>query len=179
MTRSNRGSLARALMTCCGAAAVTLAMGCPVIAPPSGSPAAFDAAKFAGVYSGTWENMVIGESGNARIEIMVDEDARIATLIIDFDGNYLGQTDPPAHEVSGGYDDNGAHMQGQDDLFGTYDVVVAADGAMVGVFRNVAGGQVPLLTYTGTLTEDAIIADYEVVLPDGMVLSASTTLAKE
>jgi len=168
--------VSRIAMSVCGAAVLPLLMGCPAVSPPTGG---FDAAKFAGVYSGTWENDAIGESGDARIEITVNEASRTATLLIDFDGNYLGQTDPPAHEVSGGYDGNGAHMQGQDDLFGIYDVVFAADGAMVGVFRDVAGGQVPLLTYTGTLTEAAIIADYEVVLPDGTVLSASTTLTKE
>jgi hypothetical protein len=159
----------------CGAALLAAAslQGCLL---PAGS--GFDVELYVGSYVGTWESDS-GESGAARIDITVNLTARVATLTLDFDGNYLGQGDPDPHTVSGTFDENGAHLRGQDTLFGNYEVLVAVDGTMVGVFRDVAGGEVPLLTYTGTLTANSLVADYDVVLADGTRSTARTELTKQ
>lgn len=165
------------------AAAVVSAMalsfplcGCGNLLAPSGG---FDAKSYEGVYSGTWENEAAGASGDARIEVVIDEEAGTATLILDFDGNYLGLGDPPAHEMTGNFDANGAQLHGESTMFGTYDVLVAADGAMLGVFRNVGMGAVPLLTYTGQLDADRLTAEYNVVTADGQNFASTTELTKE
>jgi len=162
-------------------AAVSLA-GLLLLGPLQGClvpGSAFDAELFVGSYVGTWQSETTGESGPAQIDISVNLATQTATLSLDFGGNYLGLDDPPAHEISGGFDENGAHMQGQDTLFGNYDVLVAADGSMVGVFRDVADGSVAVLTYTGRLTGAQITADYDVVFADGRISHATATLTKQ
>ncbi|MBK8913709.1 MAG: hypothetical protein IPM64_03745 [Phycisphaerales bacterium] len=159
----------------CAVAAVSISShGC--LLPEGGG---FDADLFRGSYVGTWSSQTTGEGGPARIDIRIDLAKQTATLTLDFDGQYLGIDNPPAHEMNASFDLTGAKARGTDALFGDYNVVIAADGTMVGVFRNLDGGNVPLLTYTGKLTGNRISTEYDVVFADGRVVKATAELIKQ
>lgn len=133
----------------------------------------FDVTKFTGTYEGTWTNETTGASGPAAISVEADEAAKTATLTLDFGGNYLGLNDPPPATISTKYDDNGAHLTGENALFGKMDVMLDADGNITGTFENLAGGLIPAMSYTGKIGNGRLDADYTVTLSDG-----STTTAK-
>lgn len=141
---------------------------------------AFDIGQYTGVYEGTWVPEGGGEGGAASIAIEAEPaESGVATLTIDFDGNYLGLGDPPAHVMEVPFDQTGAKGTGDNALFGDYDVTIDLDGTMVGRFTDVAAGVIPLLTYTGVLTGDTIDADYAVTRNDGSVTKARVELVKE
>ena len=138
----------------------------------------FDASQYVGTYAGTWTNTATGASGDAQIDITIEETTKTATLSIDFGGNYLGLGDPPAADLTGTYDDTGAYVSGQSTLFGRYDVMIGADGTIVGLMRDVGGGTIPALVYTGTLTPERLDADYEVVFADGSEANSTLRLTR-
>jgi len=140
---------------------------------------AFDPDDYSGTYAGTWTNESTGTTGPVTITIDTDADAGTASLTIDFGGDYLGLGDPPAAELSGTVSDAGAVVKGTSELFGEYDVTIAADGAIVGVMKNVGGGVIPELTYTGTVTSERLDADYLVTLADGTEVTSILRMEKE
>lgn len=139
----------------------------------------FDAEARSGTYVGTWTNESSGTSGPVTISIDADSDAGTASLTIDFGGNYLGLGDPPPTTLTGTVSDAGAVVRGADPLFGDYDVTIAPDGAIVGVMKNLGGGAIPELTYTGTVTEDRLDADYVVTFADGTQATSILRMTKE
>jgi len=143
------------------------------------APARFDVLQYVGVYTGTWTNPTTGATGPARIEITANQAARTADLTLDFDGKYLGLDDPPPVALSGIYDESRAIVKGQSELFGEYDVTISADGQIVGLMKNLAGGAVLEMTYTGTLTRDALDADYLVKFADGRTGSSILRMKKQ
>lgn len=145
----------------------------PTPTPQPAPTGTFDVTKFTGVYEGAWTNETAGTSGPATITIEADEATKTATLTLDFGGNYLGLNDPPAATISTIYDDNGAHLTGDNALFGTMDVLLDADGNITGTFENLAGGLIPAMSYTGKIGDGRLDANYTVTLSDG-----STTIAK-
>lgn len=52
------------------------------------------------------------------------------------------------------------------------DVTIDGDGNINGVFKNVAGGMVPLLTYNGVVGDGKINTTYVVTLQDGTTTDA-------
>jgi len=139
----------------------------------------FDVNKFVGTYEGTWTNTSTGASGPAKIIIVDDPEKHVATLTIDFDGNYLGIENPPAQTMPAPYDDTQAHVQGNNPLFGDYDVTIAADGNIIGVMKNLAGGMIPEMTYTGKIGDGRLDADYKVTFADGKVSESILRLTKK
>ncbi|MBE0608775.1 MAG: hypothetical protein IH609_05310 [Dehalococcoidia bacterium] len=157
-------------------AAIVMALG---IVACGDSDKSFEASKYAGTYEGTWTNSATGASGPVTIAITIDEAARKASLTLDFDGNYLGLGDPPAATLEGTFDDERAIAKGESDLFGEYNVTIEADGEIIGVMENLAGGLVPRLTYTGELTADKLDADYTVSLKDGATVNSTLRMTKQ
>jgi len=141
-------------------------------------PPAFDPRLYVGEYAGTWTNLATGATGAASIVIDLQETAKTASLTLDFDGNYLGLGDPPPTTLSGTYDKSGAQVKGVSPLFGEYDVTIDAEGGIVGVMKNLAGGAIPELTYTGTLTATSMNADYVVRAASGQTTNAILRLHK-
>lgn len=140
---------------------------------------AFDISEYTGVYEGTWVPAGGGEGGDASIAIAAEPaESGTATLTIDFDGDYLGLGDPPAHEMDVDFDQTGARGTGEHPLFGNYDVTIDLDGTMRGRFTEVGLGVIPLLTYTGVITGETIDADYEVTRAGGKVTTATVELTK-
>jgi hypothetical protein len=154
-------------------AAMLLAAGCG-----DSDDERFEAAQYDGTYRGTWTNEETGASGPVTIAIDIDEATGGADLTIDFDGNYLGLGDPPAAKLEGTYDDERARAVGESDLFGRYDVTIEADGAITGLMEDVGLGAVPTLSYTGTLTEERLDADYEATFADGTTSSSVLRMEK-
>jgi hypothetical protein len=138
----------------------------------------FQAAQYAGTYTGTWANTATGQSGPATIAIAIDESARTASLTIDFGGNYLGLGDPPPATLSGVFDDQKATVKGTSDLFGDYDVTIDANGHIDGLMLNLGGGLIPRMSYTGTLTKSTLDADYKVTLKDNTVANSTLRMTK-
>lgn len=147
---------------------------------PTSTPAGkvFDASLYDGTYTGIWTNSATGASGPASITIDLDEATHSAALTIDFDGNYLGLENPPAAELTGTYDANGAVAKGSSLIFGDYDVTIDPDGKIVGVMTNLAGGVIPEMTYTGTLTANSLDADYVVKFADGRIANSELRMQK-
>jgi hypothetical protein len=160
------------------AALLCLAAVAAAACDDTAGPARFDARLYAGTYAGTWTNLTTGAGGAATIIIDLQESTRTASLTLDFDGNYLGLGDPPAATLTGTYDDSGAHVKGTSPLFGEYDVTIDAEGGILGVMKNLAGGAIPELTYTGTLTATTMDADYVVRSAAGQTTNAILRLRK-
>ncbi len=149
-----------------------LILGLPLLAVSFTSVVAasgFDAAQYVGTYRGTWKNTVNGESGPGSVTVEIDEARRTATLVVDLDGRYLGIDNPPPARIGGTFTDSGAVIRGQDNLIGSYDVTIDADGRIRGLLKGLAGGTIPQMTYNGRLTADAIDIEYQVTLSDGTV----------
>lgn len=138
----------------------------------------FDPSLYDGTYDGTWVNKTTGAEGPVTIAITMDEGAGTASLTLDFGGNYLGLGDPPPATLAGTFDDDGALVKGESELFGSYNVTIDADGKIVGVMERLGGGAIPKLTYTGTVTDEKLDADYVVTLPDGNTANAELRMAK-
>ena len=131
-----------------------------------------DVNKFAGHYEGTWTNSKTGASDPATFDFVIDEAARKVSLTLDMGGNYLGLGDPAPATIYATYDEYLARIQGRDVHFGDMDFTIDGDGNINGTFKNVAGGMVPLLTYTGKVGNGHIDTTYVVTLPNGSTTDA-------
>ena len=138
--------------------------------PPDATP--LDVLKFAGHYEGAWTNSKTGATGPATFDFVVDEANKKIALTLDMGGNYLGLGDPPAATIYATYDDYFARITGTDAHFGEMDVLIDGDGNITGEFKNVAGGMVPLLTYTGVVGDGKINTTYVITFPDGTTADA-------
>ena len=149
---------------------------------PTATPAAegpFDVNKFTGTYKGTWTNNTTGANGDATIVIVADPAAQTVELTIDFDGPYLGLVDPPAQTMAAKYDSQQALVEGSNPLFGDYKVTIDPDGNIIGLMKNLAGGLVPEMSYTGVVGGGRLDADYTVTLKDGKVVNSILRLTKQ
>lgn len=161
-------------------ALLLLLSACTKDAAPSPEPTGiFDVTKIIGTYEGTWTNQSTGASGPAVITITADEVSQTATLTLDFGGNYLGLNDPPPATITTKYDDSGAHLTGDNILFGTMDVKIDTEGNIIGTFENLAGGMIPAMTYTGKIGDGRLDADYTVTLSDGTTTTAILETVKK
>lgn len=155
---------------------LALVMALTACAPkPTPSPitsGTFDVTKFTGTYVGTFTNQQTGASGPVTIVIAADESTRTATITLDFGGNFLGLGDPPAATVNATYDDHAAYVKGNNVFLGEMDITIDADGNINGLVKNLGGGAIPSVTYTGKIGNGRMDADYEVTLPDGTTTSA-------
>ncbi len=162
--------------------AVMAALGACASSPaPAGQPTTggFDPDKFVGTYVGEWKNETTGASGSSVITVTADKTTKTATVTLDFGGNYLGLGDPPAVTVSANYTDEGAIVQGNNVLLGDMDVRVDPEGNITGTFKNIAGGVIPFMTYTGKIGNGRLDTDYVVTLKDGSTTKATVRSAKE
>jgi hypothetical protein len=151
----------------------------PQPTPAAAPPAKFDVRRFVGTYKGTWTNNTAGTAGPATIQIAADEKNQTAALTIDFDGPYLGLIDPPAQTLVAKYDDSMARIEGNNPLFGEYSVTLDAEGNLIGLMKNLAGGVIPEMTYTGKVDDRRLDADYSVKLADGRVVNSILRLSKQ
>jgi len=146
-------------------------------APASGS-GTFEVNKFTGTYAGTWENQQTGASGPVTITIVADEATRTATITLDFGGNFLGLGDPPAASVTATYDDHAAYVKGNNVFLGEMDITIDAEGNISGLVKNLGGGAIPSVTYTGKIGNGRMDADYLVTFKDGSTATALLRTAK-
>jgi hypothetical protein len=149
---------------------LTLALSACGSAPtptPAVSSGGFDVKPFLGVYEGTWTNQTTGATGPAVITITADEGKKTVTLTLDFGGNYLGLNDPPAFPLTANYDDNGAAVKGSSPILGDMDITIDKDGNIIGNLKNLVGGTIPSMTYTGKIGDGRLVTEYTVTLADG------------
>lgn len=157
------------ILTACGGAAPT----------PTPSATPLDVLKFAGHYEGSWTNSKTGATGPATFDFVVDEANKKISLTLDMGGNYLGLGDPPPATIYATYDDYFARITGNDPHFGEMNVIIDGDGNIDGEFKNVAGGMVPLLKYTGVVGNGHINTTYVVTFPDGTTADAILVAEKK
>ena len=160
--------IASVLLSACGASPAPTST-------PTPSTTRLDVNQFAGHYEGTWTNNKTGASGPATFDFLVDEAKKTVSLTLDMGGNYLGLGDPPPATIYATYDEYLARIEGNDPHFGEMDVTIDGNGNINGTFKNVAGGMVPLLTYTGKVGDGHIDTTYIVTLPDGSTAEAVLT----
>ena len=158
---------------------IVLAACAPKSTPaPSTGSGTFDVNKFTGAYSGTWTNEKTSASGDVTITIVADEATRTATITLDFGGNFLGLGDPPAASVTATYDDHAAYVQGNNVFLGEMDITIDADGNINGLVKNLGGGAIPSVTYTGKIGDGRMDADYLVTFKDGSTATALLRTSK-
>lgn len=150
------------ILSACGSAEPT--------PPPNATP--LDVNKFAGHYEGSWTNSKTGATGPATFDFIVDEANKTVALTLDMGGNYLGLGDPPPATIYATYDEYFARITGNDPHFGEMNVLIDGDGNITGEFKNVAGGMVPLLTYSGVVGDGKINTTYVITFPDGTTADA-------
>lgn len=138
--------------------------------PPNATP--LDVTAFAGHYEGSWTNSKTGATGPATFDFIVDEANKTVALTLDMGGDYLGLGDPPPATIYATYDEYFARITGSDPHFGEMDVLIDGDGNITGEFKNVAGGMVPLLTYSGVVGDGKINTTYVITFPDGSTADA-------
>ncbi len=139
---------------------------------PPANATPLDVFKFAGHYDGSWTNSKTGATGPATFDFVVDEANKTVALTLDMGGNYLGLGDPPPATIYATYDEYFARITGNDPHFGEMNVLIDGDGNITGEFKNVAGGMVPLLTYTGVVGDGKINTTYVITFPDGTTADA-------
>lgn len=147
-------------------------------APPANATP-LDVNKFAGHYEGSWTNSATGATGPATFDFVVDEANKTVALTLDMGGNYLGLGDPPPATIYATYDEYFARITGDDPHFGEMNVLIDGDGNITGEFKNVAGGMVPLLTYSGTVGDGKINTTYVITFPDGTTADAILVAEKK
>jgi hypothetical protein len=159
----------RRIPVCLFAAVLVLLMACQSTATPAPDPApgGFDVNQYVGVYEGTWTNTTTGATGPAVITVVANETNRTVSLTLDFGGNYLGLSDPPAFTLAANYDDNGAVVRGNSEILGDMDITIDKDGNIVGKLTDLVGGTIPSMTYTGKIGDARLDTDYTVTLADG------------
>ena len=138
--------------------------------PPTPEPpvnGGFDVNQYVGVYEGTWTNQTTGASGPAVITITADESNRTVSLTLDFGGNYAGLNDPPPFILTADYDDNGAAVKGSSPVLGDMDITIDRDGNIIGNLKDLVGGTIPSMTYTGKIADGRLVTEYVVTLSDG------------
>lgn len=148
------------------------ACGAQATPTPPANATPLDVNKFAGHYEGSWTNSKTGATGPAIFDFVVDEANKKISLTLDMGGNYLGLGDPPAATIYADYDEYFARITGNDLHFGEMDVTIDGNGNINGVFKNVAGGMVPLLTYNGIVGDGKINTTYVITFPDGTTADA-------
>jgi len=150
----------------------------PKSTPAAGTGGTFDVNKFTGTYTGVWENQKTGAKGPVTISIVADEAAHTATITLDFGGNFLGLGDPPAASVTATYDDQAAYVKGNNVFLGEMDITIDADGNINGLVKNLGGGAIPSVTYTGKIGDGRMDADYLVTFKDGSTATALLRTSK-
>ena len=156
------------LLSC--AAVFALALGaCGSASTPTSAPVTggFDVNQYVGVYEGTWTNQTTGASGPAVITVAVDESTKTVALTLDFGGNYLGLNDPPPITLTAKYDDNGAAVRGSNPVLGDMEITIDTNGNIIGDLKNLVGGTIPAMKYTGKIGDGRLVTEYVVTLSDG------------
>lgn len=148
-------------------------------APQSSTSGKFDVAKFTGTYEGTWTNEKTGANGPVTISITAEGETGLATVTLDFGGNFLGLGDPPAASVQATYDDNGAYVKGNNVFLGDMDITIDPEGNINGLVSNLGGGAIPSVTYTGKIGDGRLDADYLVTFMDGSTATALLRMKKQ
>lgn len=142
-------------------------------------PGGFDVTKFIGTYEGTWTNKTTGASGPAVITIVANEENKTVSLTLDFGGNYLGINDPPAFTLTASYDENGAEVRGKSEILGQMDITIDKDGNIIGNLKDLVGGTIPSMTYTGKIGDGQLNTDYTVTLSDGTTTTSELRTIKK
>jgi ABC-type Fe3+-hydroxamate transport system substrate-binding protein len=158
------------------------ACGSPSSAQPAASSSSgkkFDPRQWVGTYKGTWTNQVTNATGPATVTLSVDEAKKEATVVVDMDGPYLGLVEAPPQTFVAKYDDTMAKLVGKNVLFGDYSITIDPDGKIVGTFKNLAGGVVPEMSYTGQLGNGKLDSDYTVKFADGKTATSILRTTKQ
>lgn len=150
-----------------GAICIIALTACGRTSTPPPAANGFDVKPFLGVYEGTWTNKTTGKSGPAVITVTANEAEKTVALTLDFGGNYLGLNDPPAFTLTAKYDDNGAAVRGESAVLGKMDITIDTQGNIIGNLKDLVGGKIPSMTYTGKIGDGRLDTDYTVTLADG------------
>jgi hypothetical protein len=131
--------------------------------------------KYAGRWTGTWNNTSFGSSGDidVTIEIMTDG---TASLSLDVTGNALGAGSMPQLVIVGYYDSNGLFfMDPSSPVFGNLKIAIPPNGQFISMQAELLpGATIAAVSATGMLNEDEITIEYAVNLTAGGNLALGT-----
>jgi hypothetical protein len=136
----------------------------------------------AGSYSGGWQNITYGTTGDATTVVEIDEDGR-AAFTLDLGGLVFGLLDPDAKSYESTYDESGVVFTAEDDdLFGDLTITILAnnnDTAQINwESTNIPVAGISTLTADGTLYSDSLDMNYEITFSDDSTATGIFTLTK-
>lgn len=137
----------------------------------------------AGTFTGQWQNLTFGTSGDVTTVVEIDEDGR-AAFTIDLDGLVFGLIDPDPKTYESTYDATGVVFTAQDDdLFGDLTITITVndnDTANV-VFTSTDNPNTGIsgLNADGTLYADALDLDYQIIFSDESTADGIMNLTQE
>lgn len=146
------------------------------------SPYYDDYKAVAGDFSGSWQNLTFGTSGDTTTSVEIDPDGR-AAFTLDLGGFVFGLLDPAAKTYESTYDESGVVFTAEDDdLFGDLTITIVSNGndtaqiTFTGVDVPVAG--IDSITADGTLYSDSLDMDYQITLEDTTLADGIFNLTK-
>lgn len=131
-----------------------------------------------GTYQGTWNNTTFGSSGAAQTVINANDATKSGTLVMNFDGNVLGQGDPPADNFNLTYNDNGLTFSGASNAFGALTMSIDRDGNIQGTGLN-PSATVSRIDFNGSITSTGINLTYVVTFAAGGTATGTVTMPKQ
>lgn len=137
----------------------------------------------AGTFTGQWQNLTFGTSGDVTTVVEIDEDGR-AAFTIDLGGLVFGLIDPDPKTYESTYDATGVVFTAQDDdLFGDLTITITVndnDTANV-VFTSTDNPNTGIsgLNADGTLYADALDLDYQIIFSDESTADGIMNLTQE
>lgn len=146
------------------------------------SPYYDDYKDIAGDFSGSWQNLTFGTTGDTTTNVEIDPDGR-AAFTIDLGGFVFGVLDPDAKTYESTYDESGVVFTAEaDDLFGDLTITIVSNGNDTAQI-TFTGTNVPVIgidsiTADGTLYSDSLDMNYQITLEDTTLAEGIFNLTK-
>jgi hypothetical protein len=134
-------------------------------------PASAGAARFAGRYSGTWNNLTFGSTGSIALTLTIGGNGGVGSPVrvdTSLGGTVFGGTAPPTQTFTGSVETAGLVFSGTSAFFGQLTWHVAANGTLTATGTHLPGGRVSSFSATGTFTASSVSLNYQVALVGGM-----------
>lgn len=142
--------------------------------------ALFNAARYAGTWTGNWINNTFQSVGTNTLTIAVDETAMTVTIAFSTTGSALGVPGGvPEQSNMTAWDDTGFTATVALNVYGTATLTVDADGNITMSGVNIPQSGFARWDGTGTITDTQIILDWTVTFSAGGTATGRTTLNRQ
>jgi hypothetical protein len=130
------------------------------------------AARFAGHYKGTWNNLTFGSAGPITLTLTVGGNGGVGSPVkvdLVLGGTVFGGNAPSPQTFTGSIQPSGLSFSGTSGFFGHLTWHVATNGVLTATGPQVPGGRVSSFSAAGAFTATSVSLTYRVVLVGGSV----------